>query len=890
MIPRRLHLTNFLSYLGPTELDLRQVHVACLCGDNGHGKSALLDAITWALWGWARGRRFGQGGASHDELVFQGQQEMEVELEFEAAGAVYKVVRKYSRSGRARSPASILDLQVVTAGNGAALAPAAPGPDGAFQPLLLEDPPPKTFRSLTVGSVVDTERQLQSLLRMDYETFTSSAFLLQGHDDRFTTSTPARRKEILAEILGLGIYERLEERARERVREQDALIVRTQVDRERVDREMGRRAEYDEALAAAEVSLGALAPILEASAADLERLRADLLRLEERRQQVDDLRVAIARAEEEAVRLESQARAARDRTARLQEALARRVEVEEGAVRLGEARERLRAMDDAQGRYDELSQSALALEQATARQKQGLESDAAHLSQRIEGELAPRTDRLPEIERALEEVARGLAALEGQAREVRERRETLETSRREAEWLTSENARLRGEMEDLRTRFDMLVPGQTRCPLCGTVLGAEGTEHLRQETQARGVTLREQYVANEELVRRGEPERRRLEEANALGEQWLEHGRESLLAQQGSLSHELEECRRAASELAVARERRDDVAARIEREDFAHDERALLTTVRAELAALPFDPDGHREARTAVADLEGYADLARQVAEAVERLPNEEASLADLEALLDARRREVVAAGERLEAVEGGLQTLPLLQGQVEAAAREHGRLDGDRGRLEGEVHLHRARIEELERLGTEAARLHETAREQEGNRATYALLAEAFGKRGVQALLIEAALPELETEANALLARLTDGRMQLTLESQKQTRRGDVSETLEIRIADELGTRSYELFSGGEAFRINFALRIALAKLLASRSGAPLRTLFLDEGFGTQDTTGRQRLVEAIQAIQDEFDLILVITHIEELKEAFPVRIEVTKTDEGSALEVVWS
>ena len=82
------------------------------------------------------------------------------------------------------------------------------------------------------------------------------------------------------------------------------------------------------------------------------------------------------------------------------------------------------------------------------------------------------------------------------------------------------------------------------------------------------------------------------------------------------------------------------------------------------------------------------------------------------------------------------------------------------------------------------------------------------------------------ETELD-LLARLTDHRMTLSLETQRQSRSGNVSETLEIRIADELGTRSYELFSGGEAFRIDFALRVALAKLLASRAGAPLRTLY---------------------------------------------------------------
>jgi hypothetical protein len=93
---------------------------------------------------------------------------------------------------------------------------------------------------------------------------------------------------------------------------------------------------------------------------------------------------------------------------------------------------------------------------------------------------------------------------------------------------------------------------------------------------------------------------------------------------------------------------------------------------------------------------------------------------------------------------------------------------------------------------------------------------------------------------------------------------------------------------SGGEAFRINFAIRIALSQLLARRAGARLRTLVVDEGFGTQDAQGRERLVEAINAIQSDFDRILVITHIDELKDAFPARIEVTKTPEGSRVEVV--
>ena len=73
------------------------------------------------------------------------------------------------------------------------------------------------------------------------------------------------------------------------------------------------------------------------------------------------------------------------------------------------------------------------------------------------------------------------------------------------------------------------------------------------------------------------------------------------------------------------------------------------------------------------------------------------------------------------------------------------------------------------------------------------------------------------------------------------------------------------------------------LSKLLAHRAGAPLPTLFIDEGFGTQDAAGRERILEVLQAIAEDFQCILVITHMEEVKDSFPVRIEVQKTPNGS-------
>ena len=76
MIPKKLSIKNFLCYKDNVPiLDLEGIHVACLCGPNGHGKSALLDAITWGLWGKARGK-------INDDLIHFGKQDMEISLDF----------------------------------------------------------------------------------------------------------------------------------------------------------------------------------------------------------------------------------------------------------------------------------------------------------------------------------------------------------------------------------------------------------------------------------------------------------------------------------------------------------------------------------------------------------------------------------------------------------------------------------------------------------------------------------------------------------------------------------------------------------------------------------------------------------------------------------------
>ena len=81
MIPIRLRLMNFLSYGEDVDpLDFTPFRVACLSGRNGHGKSALLDAMTWAIWGEARKASYSR--TPDADLLRINAEHMEVEFSF----------------------------------------------------------------------------------------------------------------------------------------------------------------------------------------------------------------------------------------------------------------------------------------------------------------------------------------------------------------------------------------------------------------------------------------------------------------------------------------------------------------------------------------------------------------------------------------------------------------------------------------------------------------------------------------------------------------------------------------------------------------------------------------------------------------------------------------
>jgi exonuclease SbcC len=361
----------------------------------------------------------------------------------------------------------------------------------------------------------------------------------------------------------------------------------------------------------------------------------------------------------------------------------------------------------------------------------------------------------------------------------------------------------------------------------------------------------------------------------------------SLKGEEASLAKTLGETLSAKRELEQARARLALLDEKLEQEDFASEERARLSQLEVEIASLGYDAQRHEEIRRQLSKLARFQQAKKEldaagqslkvetqrVDERQQRLANLQQELEDLAAKLEA----VVAQVDDLEAATRDLdQQARLVDDLQEQDADAQVRLGAARQRLEHLSYLEKERGERVREEG-------ETREEK----SIYDELRTAFGKKGVQAMIIEAVIPEIEEEANRLLARMTDGRLSVRLKSQRETLKGKTIETLDIEVADELGPRSYALFSGGEAFRINFAIRVALSKLLARRAGARLQTLIVDEGFGTQDARGRERLVEAITSVQDDFERILVVTHIDELKDSFPVRIDVFKTPQGSHIAV---
>lgn len=871
MIPLHLRISGFLSYRDPVELDFNSFELACISGQNGAGKSSLLDSFTWSLFGEARGR-------GNDVInIHLDVKAAEVALIFKYEGNIYRVQRTLPRG-----KSTMLEFQVLdqTADGG---------------PQTVHDGPSSIvhgqWKALTEKTTRDTQARIEQTLRLDYETFINASFFLQGRADQFTQKKASERKAVLSTILGLEIWDTYKERAAEKRKAIENEVNSIEGRMAEIDAELGEEESRRSRLLELEHNLKQLTTARAAQEKNLETIRKTEAVLNEQRKLVDALlkslgnsRVALSTYEARLVEKEADQRKYAD-------LIERAKDIESAYKAWQKARSDVEKMDKVAMQFREHEEKRQPLLREIEVEKAKLEQELDELSRQASA-VSNQLAGMDELEKQIEESQKSLKSVEEKIKDRDELENRKNQAREKHAALKVENESLRREMEQYKTRIDSLEKAEgATCPLCGQELSESHRKSTLKELNKEGKAKGDQFRANKKEIEDIEKEIANSEAGlQKFGS--LENERVKFSSTVSLLTDRSQSLQALSKEWKAGGEKRlKEVSKLLEGSKYAGDAQKELAKLDKELAKLGYDAAAHDAARSD--EIEGrsveeeYSSLksARDVNQRIEK---------EIRELEDERRRKKEEVDENEKTYDAAAKALTASEADapdLQEAENKLYALREDENLVRSELGGAEQKVKALETLRTRRAD-YETQREElNQNINRHKNLERAFGKDGVPALLIEQALPQIEQKANDLLDRLSDGQMSIRFVTQAEYRdkkRDDLKETLDIQISDSAGTRNYEMYSGGEAFRVNFAIRLALSEILAQRKGARLQTLVIDEGFGSQDVQGRQRLLEAINLVKNDFAKILVITHLDELKDAFPNRIEVEKTDRGSSVRVI--
>ncbi|TML00448.1 MAG: SMC family ATPase [Actinobacteria bacterium] len=852
--PLRLEVKGFTAYRETQVLDFEDLDLFAVTGSTGSGKSSLLDAITYALYG-----RVPRIGNRASLLISQGQPRLAVMFDFAVDGQRYRVTR--STGQKAASATLRLERQI----------------DGAWQ-------------SFGDGAdrIRDATRLIEELIGLDYPAFTRSVLLPQGEFQEFLVGDAKERREILIELLGLELFVRMAKRAGEEAgaAHAGALHARKMLD----DRYSGvdkaalrdARKAVKEAAAKSE-AMGGVERSLEGLARDWQSQARRIEAVEGLAEEAEELARSAGTLADGLERLTAEVEEA-ERRAASREDLAKgaAVDVEESGRALAEAEERLgtgeslaalRATLEELGRVDgriaaaqvalsevrALSQArATALEQArraateagaaleraeAAAAEAEREHERVHTADQVAALVRGKLvgDPCPVCERPLEAVpkidARGLD-------EAVRMLETAHTMRKRAEaaWSRADRDLVAGERdlnaarEDLQRREADLstcdaerdaVLVQVQAVFGGAVPDDPASEIDSRAQELRGI--RERLAASQARAKEAEAEATQAREAMR-----------SVAARTGELVGGL----RGLSLGRLVERARESVPE---------------LDVRPQPAVIPSGPGA---AAVAARDVGSVADgVAKGLRAAVVEARH------GLQELLD-RARDALPAGMPVALVTD-VEELLLA---VRATARE----------LVEAATEARKDAERLAQRVTERDELEKQAKSLEKEAAIYqALAAELRADRLIDFLQGEA-LELLAAAGSERLLFLSQNRYRLAFED-------DEFFVEDGQNGDE--RRPVRTLSGGETFLASLALALALSdqlQSLAVTSRARLQSLFIDEGFGALDQEVLEVASEALSQLGGQDRLVGVITHVSELAERLPVRIEVKKLPAGSRLERV--
>lgn len=1003
MIPHQLKLKNFFSYRSAT-LDFRGLHVACICGENGAGKSSLLEAISWSIWGKSR-------AASEDDAIHSGEKEVRVEFTFAMQDQVYRVIRR-----RLRGQSSSLEFQIET---------------------------PSGFRSLTGKGLRATQQTLLDYVKLDYDTFINSAYLRQGGADEFALRSPTERKQILADLLKLDRYDRLSERAKELSRQAQTQSQVLEQSLESLKLQLQTGESIGAELAQMQIQVEHLQQQQEIDLTALAQLQTQQNQRQAWQQQLDWHQQQMQAQTRESQRHQQELENACRQQQLLGQLLQQETEIQEGYARFQELQaseeqfvSQQNADRDAQQRRTEIRQQLTQLENESGRELAAVQAKLDALAQQEE-ELTPILTQAPEVEAGLvqlqqavdraqtleqvqlqatpllqqrgqlqadldgarhqlvarlehlhgqydtlnahyaraAQVRQDLADITCQIEELekvqvyRQRVQEKGTERRNfIEGLKAHQRAYEAQLVEMDGKIQMLQVPDAVCPLCARPLEEHHWDRVAEKHQTQHQELLHQLWVIKEQLAVSEREIQVLrQEYGDLSRQLSEY--EGLRERRGQLQAQLEERERDGERLQQLAAERTELERILEQEDYgtpvrqqlealdrqlqdlnynerdcalargavdrlrwveikqaqlqnAEKKQAQIEELRPELelrremlqrqlnqlktesdfarqiadldryiARVGYNFEAHNLVRSALREAQGWLGRMEELRSAQQQIPQMEQQIARLTDALQERHRDLESLRSQIASVQQQLEQTPDRAGEIQTLDRQiqarRQQLDSHLaqwGRLQQQQH----HLEDLQKQYQEQQQQVQASRRQY---RVYQELSQAFGKNGIQALTIENILPELEAETNRILSRLSANQLHVQFITQRTSKGSKKSakliDTLDIAIADPRGTRPYETYSGGEAFRINFAIRLALARLLALRSGTALQLLVIDEGFGTQDDRGCERLIAAINAIAPDFSCILTVTHVPHLKEAFHTRIEVRKTEAGSQLQI---
>jgi len=895
MIPLTLALKNFLSYGSEFQtINFTPYSFICLSGKNGHGKSALLDAMTWALWGQAR--KITGASRADESLLRLSQKQMLVIFTFIANGVHYRIKREFYKSPTKAT--AMLDFGFVDS-------------SGRCIPL-------------TTKTIKDTQQLIIDTIGLDFETFVNSSFLKQGSSNEFSKKSPKERKEIIGNILALDQYEIIKKKAVEKTRSISSQLEHIKISNQKRVEELKQ---YEGISSLLEINQDELIKLQQEELV----LKTTLIKTDEHilkiRAQLHDFttRLAIQKEQNKAYEtLKNQLLHARKQW---NQALLKKIQNRPADV-LQKEQDHLKNLIKKQKLFfdakikihDELSE----LEQ----QKKRIETHISEEHFKLQTLYVSQKEALLSEKNATEQTIQKIKNLENQETKAQEqyKKELAEkfeeqkknndhekiiifyTKRFEKrkelyQKLTLLRTQLDVQIADLETKYILFNNNQnTQCPLCASDLDIiKKNQCIDSLLQQKGglekkkdrVILLEKRLEKElkkqDDFKRFVADHSQKNEKITLTLHQLEFKKQE--SEQKSTQHQAE-IKNLHHNLTLILEYINkqekeflEKISSLERNDQLRLFEQKIKVLQQTFDQNQYDKSVHEKAEEDLQIVERSLYLDHRALDI--QLANVKEQMMTLCSLMKNKKAE-----RPPDVLIHAISDLQLQEKEYMNCVQEIKELLSD----------HSAKKESLlQKKGTQEAQkkqqetLQKIVQEEEINIVKlqkeleqYLLISQATGKDGIQALLIEQAIPEIEYEANILLSRLSNNQMQIMIESLKDLKSGKTKETLDIKISDAEGVRNYELFSGGEAFRIDLSLRIAISKLLAHRAGTTLQTLIIDEGFGSQDEEGTSNIIDALYKIQEDFQKIIVVSHLNAIKEQIPVHFLVQKTAMGSSVSVV--